>query len=576
MKRLAWVVHLSLLWVGMAALGAWGQSPADLPGTWAVGQGEVTADLLQVTPPAPAPAELSLQDAVKLGLARNIGFRATIQNLLDARSRYYVARQRWDLTLTGNAQHASTRDQGVTTTVDTSDLGGQFDYAALTGGTFSVTTALDHLSNEQGSNTTTISLQQPLLAGAGAASTAYETLRSARNGYREALLQYYIDRQNLIVSIIAAYFNAVEQQQLLDVQAANVRSAEQQVKDEEARFEAQLVVRLDLLQVQLQLASAHQAQISAQQAAQDAMDQLLALCGLQVGGAPPLVTAVPYKPVSVDPEAVVKEALERRPELQLDRLAIEDRTAAVRINRSQSLPTLNAFGNFQEVHQDAIDDSSRGWMFGLNLSAPIGSRNLVEQVRRARWALLVAQQQLLDEGQQVVASVRTQMRAAASAQAQTDIAMKNLEVASLSVYDANLMVQEGLSTTLYLVNAQTSLVQTQTSVVQSRVGYYLATMRLRQAMGEDVAADLPTERAVPGQGPADQGPAGGRVPGPEEQAAPSPAGGPAAPAPDVGSPTPGPGGQPAPAAPGGAAPAPGTGTPAPGVRPDASGQKATQ
>jgi len=73
-----------------------------------------------------------------------------------------------------------------------------------------------------------------------------------------------------------------------------------------------------------------------------------------------------------------------------------------------------------------------------------------------------------------------------------------VEVAKRSLYIANRIVQEGLGTNRDLIDAQSDLTASEVSLVTSRINYYLATVRLRKAMGIDVAQDLPTARASAG------------------------------------------------------------------------------
>jgi outer membrane protein TolC len=473
---------LALLVAGVRA----GRADGYLRPEWSVGQDLVSVDMLTVTPPPAAPAELSIQDAVSVALQRNIGFRRTIQDLLRARSAFYVASQRWDLEVFGSADRVSNGDSFSETRA-----GSSLRYGALTGAEFSVRAELDRLDSEESSSTLTASLSQPLLAGSGRASAAYEELRSARNAYRSALLSYFVDRQDLVVNVISSYFDAVERQSLVQIQRSSVALAEQAVKDAEMRLEAGLIAEIDLTRAQLRLARAQADAVLAQQSQQDTMDRLLLLLGLQVGGNPKLVTMVSYQPVPVDAEAAVKQALELRPEIRLSDLSLENRQAGLRLSRSRSLPTLDLSGSYRRT-RNSVDD--RSWDIGVQASIPVGSRALTEAVRQAYWALLVAQQDQQDLRQRVTTEVRSQARSAEAARQNVDIATKSLEVAQRSLQIAGRMVEEGLATNRDVLDSQDELTRSETSLVSSKINYYLSTVRLRRAMGLDVSAGLPTAR----------------------------------------------------------------------------------
>jgi len=501
---------LSLLCAGVAWPAAEYLRPE-----WSVGQEQVAPELLAVTPPLAAPAELTIQEAVSAALQRDVGFRGTVQALLSARSNLQVALQRWELELFGRLQRT-----GDDTTVKEAQAGSSFLYSATTGADLTLRAELDRLDSEEKAQTLTASLRQPLLAGRGPASAGYEEVRAARNAYRAALLSYFVERQDLIVSVIGQYFNVVEEQKVVEIQGSSVRLAEEAVRDAQLRLEAGMVAEIDLTRAQLRLSRAQTDEVLARQRAADAMDRLLLLLGYQVGGNSSLVTTVSYQPTAVDLEAAVKQALEQRPEIWLADLGIEDREAALRIRRSRSLPSLDLFGS---VRRTSNGLEERSWSLGLETTVPIASRSLREAVRQAQWALLVTQQRREEVRQRVASEVRSQVRAAQAAQANVDIATKGLSVAERSRQIAGRMFEEGLAENRDLLDAQDELTRSRTSLVTSQINYYLATVRLRRATGVDVATDLPTERAQPAAGES----AGGETPI-------APAAPPAAPSPQAG------------------------------------------
>ncbi len=472
------------------------QAAGYLQPEWSVGQDQVSPELLAVTPPPAAPAELTVEEAVATALQRNIGFRRTIQGLLANRSALSVALRRWQLELTGSV----TRTSNGETTTD-KQLGASLDYSAVTGAQISVSAELDRLDSEEKLDTVNASLRQPLLAGAGRASAAYEEVRLARNVYRAALLSYFVDRQDLIISVLSAYFNAVEQTQLAEIQASSVHLAEQAVRDAQLRLEAGLIAEIDVTRAQFRLARAQTDQVLQRQSEQDALDELLFLLGYEVGGKPKLVTTITYSLAPVDMDTAVSQALQRRPEVRLADLTIENRDAALRINRSSSLPTLDLVAAIQRTSNEL---TQRSRSIGLEASVPVASRALTEAVRQAYWSLLVARQERENIRQQVALEVRSQARAAGAAQANVDINTKNLEVAQRSLQIAGRMVEEGLATNRDLLDAQDELTRSGISLVTSRINYYLSTVRLRRSMGADVGVDLPTGRveapAAPGPG----------------------------------------------------------------------------
>jgi len=466
---------------------------------WNVGQSAVSGKDLEVTPPPEAPAELSLSRAVEISLERNLSFRATLQGLLSARSNWYVATQRWSLEAYGQVQRVSNDE-----TLTTSQAGAAFSYSAVTGAEISVIAELDRLESDDTQRFLSAVVSQPLLAGSGRASASYEEVRQARNNYRAALLAFFIDRQDLIERVVSSYFNVVQQRQLVDIQQASVDRAQQAVEDARLRLEAGQIPEIDLRNAQLRLSREEAGAVYQRQSFRDAMDSFLLQLGLQVGGSPELVTAIPEVQETLDLDKLMAQALELRPDLRLADLALEDREAALRIARSQRLPLLDLFGSWAEVRNE---EAERDWTLGLDFSLPIGSRYLTEAVRQARWGLLVSRQARADLDQEVIADVRQQVRAAEAARANVEISAASLELSRRSVEIAQRMVEEGLRTNRDLLDAQDDLRLSERSLVSSQISYYLALVRLRAAVGLDLTTMLPREEpAASAEGSAEPAP----------------------------------------------------------------------
>jgi len=449
---------------------------------WSVGQEQVSPHDLQVIVPPAAPATLSLGDAIQLALRQNAGFRQSVQGLLAARSSWSVAQQRWALEAFGSVSRVGDGER-----IDESTAGASFAYATVTGADFSVTAELDRLGDEGDQRTLTASLRQPLLAGSWKASASYEQVRQARNAYRAALLFFFVARQALIEQVISSYFGAVEQKQLVAIQDASVQLAEQAVRDAEVRLREKVISEIDLTRAQLRLSREQTSAVGQRQSQQDGMDQLLLLLGLRVGDMPELVTTVVYAPEALDGEALIAQAMDWRPDLRLADLSLEDRRAVLRIARSERLPALDLFADWTEL-RNGLDE--RNWEVGLALSAPILSRPLREAVRQAQWDLLVSEQAKEGLKQQVVAEVRSQVRAAESAQANVGIAEQGVEVSNRSLLIAQRMVEEGLATNRDVLDAQDDKRRSESQLVSSRIDYYLALIRLRVAVGRDVMSAL--------------------------------------------------------------------------------------
>jgi len=87
--------------------------------------------------------------------------------------------------------------------------------------------------------------------------------------------------------------------------------------------------------------------------------------------------------------------------------------------------------------------------------------------------------------------VQQQVRAAASSRKRITIGEQSVALAQKSRAGAQGMYDEGLSDYLRVLDSENQLVQAERSLLREQVEYFLTTVRLRRALGEDVTQGLP-------------------------------------------------------------------------------------
>jgi len=451
---------------------------------WQVGQGEVrTADLTPTTP-LPAPERLALREAIETAFKYNLSFRTTIEILLDGQSELRVSEQRWALTV--GADIESVRN-GVDTTGAVATAG--FTWSALTGSEFSVAAALGSLSTRDYE----ISYIHPLGRGKGRVSAANEALRQARSSYRQSLLSFYLDQQDLAEAVVVAYFEAYKRDKLRAIEQKGLDLAERALTDAEARRAEEENTIFDVTRAQFRVARAQQSLYRAQQLYGDGVDQLLRLLGLEIGGEPTLTTEPVYAPEPIDPAAAVATALEQRAELSLLDLEIDDDRAVVRIERDARRPRIDALAAVSRFSSGGQTEL----LIGLRSSLPIRSRRLEEAAAIARRLLMVSEQDRHDWRQRIAAEVRNLARAARAAEDNVESAEQNLAAAQVSLDAAQIFVEEGLGDNRNLIDAQDALTSSEALHLTAPIDYYLTTVRLKRAVGENILEGLPEEAPPP-------------------------------------------------------------------------------
>jgi outer membrane protein TolC len=87
--------------------------------------------------------------------------------------------------------------------------------------------------------------------------------------------------------------------------------------------------------------------------------------------------------------------------------------------------------------------------------------------------------------------MQRQIRAATSSRARIDIGEMSVALARKSREAAQGMYDEGLSDYLRVLDAEDRLVEAERSLLQEQVQYFLTTVRVRRALGDDITQGLP-------------------------------------------------------------------------------------
>jgi outer membrane protein TolC len=222
------------------------------------------------------------------------------------------------------------------------------------------------------------------------------------------------------------------------------------------------------------------------------MDRLLLNLGLISGATPELTTAIAYSPQEYDEAALVQTALANSTDLGRLELSGQDAAASLRIARSQNLPDVTASVGVNDLGETINGTTvSTGWFGGIRVEAPLFDRGRREDIGRADRALQVLEQSTVAARDQVTQAVQRLVRAATSSRERIKIGELALALARKNREAARGMYDEGLSDYLRVLDAEDRLVEAERSLLQEQVQYFLTTVRIRRALGEDVTQGLP-------------------------------------------------------------------------------------
>lgn len=194
-------------------------------------------------------------------------------------------------------------------------------------------------------------------------------------------------RQRVAYETTARFLSVFAADTLIRVEEANIFAQRQQRERIRAYWEQGMRSQADLLQQEAALASAELRLINAQQRralAELRLKEILQLDGVEelalVG---PELTDLESSPVDYSPGALIEEALERRADLESQRLRIAATEQEVRQARAGLLPTLSlsvsggtSYSSLNRLSRfsDQFFDLNPSATVGLNLSIPLFDR----------------------------------------------------------------------------------------------------------------------------------------------------------------------------------------------------------
>lgn len=502
----------------------------------ASGRTTVAPAVTQTGQPSRPTVALTLDDAVKLALERNLDI--AVQRLNPQTFDLSIAslRASYRPSLTSQVSSQSILNPplntlqgvpvgqlGITQTQATGNAGFTQNLP-WGGGGYAITMNNSKQTNNSTTSTlnpafnTSYSLQftQPLLRGFRIDSTRQQLVVTKLNQeISEAQLQASII--NTLSNVRNAYWEYVFASEAVEVAQKSLDLATKLVQDNQTRVEVGTMAPIDVVQAQSEAATRRQNLVSAQATKRTTE---LALKRLIVNGTQDPNWDVQIEPTDrpdfhpepIDVGAAVRRALSSRTDLTIARKNLESNDTTVKLLRNQILPQtdivaryalvgrggtqitrsgtglgasqsaiLNTIpGGFTDALSTMFQNDYPSWNVTLNFSYPLGTSAAEANLARARVQETQAQAQLKQIELQVATDVtnaviqaQTTAEAVQAAQAARELAQKKLE-AEQSKFDV------GMSTNYFVVQAQRDLADAQNSELRAVLNYRKALVEMER------------------------------------------------------------------------------------------------
>jgi outer membrane protein len=336
-----------------------------------------------------------------------------------------------------------------------------------------------------------LSLQQPIFTGfrlQSSADIADYSARAAEQDYAKA-------RSELIYSIRNAYWNlykAIEFKKVVDENVEQVKSHLNDVKNLAAQG---LLMENEALKVEVQLSNVQVLQIDAQN------NVRLATIGLNNLIGQPLTTEI--EPSSSIPqiqandedlESYIKAALDQRPEVHRMEYQIKVSESGVTLARSGWYPQVMLTGNYYYARPNqrifpAEDKFTDTWDVNLSLSLDIWNwGTTIHQTHQAQAQLAQAQDAYAQVRDGISLEVTQSYLNLRESKERVAVAEKGAGQAEENYRITHEKFKSGLVLNSDLLDAEAALLQARWNRIQSLVDHAVADAKLREAIGNEVAA----------------------------------------------------------------------------------------
>lgn len=319
-------------------------------------------------------------------------------------------------------------------------------------------------------------------------STTRPSLAQARASAQAAEYRLEDARRELALNVARLYLTALGQEQLAEVAASALLSAQRQLEMVEATIAAGTAAAADRFPVQAQLARARLNATAAESALSQVLADLRATLGLPPG--PPLQLSDRLAQVQVPGETadLVAQALQTRPDVLAQRAAVEASRWSLRVAQAQAglAYSVTAQGDYGRHN----DNTGEAWSVGAGVSYPLFDPGARAEVRAAEANYLAAQAQLAELELSVRREVEQQHLALAEAAERIVAAQAAEESARASLEAAEARYAAQVAIILEVTNADQALREAQASRVQALYDYNLAQITLMSAIGVDLLQAL--------------------------------------------------------------------------------------
>lgn len=308
----------------------------------------------------------------------------------------------------------------------------------------------------------------------------------AKLGVTTADLNIAKAKQQLKQDTTAGYYSVLESKNMLAVNDESVSNLKAHLAIVQAKYEAGVVAKSELLRAEVELANAEQNQIKAQNQYDLAVSSLLSTMNMDAGTDIQLVGELTYQADTRTLAEAIALAKENRPEVAQAKISIDSAVKGMKIAESNKLPSVSLSAS-TGWNDSLLPGNDNNWSVGASASWNIFDAGVTKsKINQAESSLNKAKLQ----AEQTQDTVEQEVRQSYLNMKEAEKRLKTTEIAANKAKEDFYIAQEtykaGAGTNLDVFDAQLAFNQAKTNHVQALYDYNINQAKLDKAIGSKV------------------------------------------------------------------------------------------
>jgi len=423
---------------------------------------------------------LTIETAIARTLKQNRALHISASNVQSQRYALFSANSIFDVKL-APVLSAGMNGSSGSTGQGSYGAGLQFSKKLNFGADIAVTPSINRQSHTT-SEGVTISLQQPLMRGAGQFVVMNGVL-SSEFAMRSTIRSDYRARVTAILQTVSLFYQTVTLAQVLEDDRQIAKKLQRHAMAAQAKEKVGFASNIDVLRAQLELNNVQNAIEQVQEQHQNALDQLKVQLALPLTQQLKLIDAFDLPSIDLSEKHAIDTALQQRIDFEQNRDELHESQRSVRLSKDNLLPDLSLSAGY------TMDRPLHGGVVNKQWSLKLGSTT---DFARTQEKAAYQQALIRDENAQINATllrdrVISETRAAlrSMVKAKQNIKLRELQIlqAEGKLQLAKIKFDHNKADNFDVISAERELINARISLIQAKRSYLIGVYKLKATIG---------------------------------------------------------------------------------------------